>query len=330
MLPAMANQVADGRGTGDRRTLAGLYAEFAADIPDGFERWNGCCRRGRSAADGRQSPSPAGGDGSGGLAAAGRWDRVWPLLRHAPDPTVRSYLVERLATFGVEARALMDRLGPEQEPDVSARRALLLALGDFSEDRLPAGDRGTLVPRLLGWYRDDPDPGTRSAAGWLLRRWGQQDGIAAIDRELAAEKEQGQRRWYVNGPGQTMVHVAPGELEIGAGERRKTIWLRQGFALSAREVTVAEFLRFRKNHRIETRSAPTPDCPVNEVSWYDAAAYCNWLSNEEGIAEDQWCYVRNEKGQYARNEGEGQRGEPAGVSIADGGGVGVRLLRPGP
>jgi formylglycine-generating enzyme required for sulfatase activity len=35
------------------------------------------------------------------------------------------------------------------------------------------------------------------------------------------------------------------------------------------------------------------------VSWYDAAAYCNWLSKEEGIAEEQWCYVPNEKGAYA-------------------------------
>ncbi len=26
------------------------------------------------------------------------------------------------------------------------------------------------------------------------------------------------------------------------------------------------------------------------TSWYQAAAYCNWLSKEEGIAEDQWCY----------------------------------------
>ena len=26
------------------------------------------------------------------------------------------------------------------------------------------------------------------------------------------------------------------------------------------------------------------------MSWYDAAAYCNWLSQREGIAESQWCY----------------------------------------
>ena len=35
------------------------------------------------------------------------------------------------------------------------------------------------------------------------------------------------------------------------------------------------------------------------VSWYDAAAYCNRLSEREGIAREQWCYVPNDKGDYA-------------------------------
>jgi formylglycine-generating enzyme required for sulfatase activity len=26
------------------------------------------------------------------------------------------------------------------------------------------------------------------------------------------------------------------------------------------------------------------------VDWYRAAAYCNWLSDHDGIAKDQWCY----------------------------------------
>ena len=35
---------------------------------------------------------------------------------------------------------------------------------------------------------------------------------------------------------------------------------------------------------------------MNNVSWYDAAAYCNWLSRKENLPE---CYEPNERGKYA-------------------------------
>ena len=36
---------------------------------------------------------------------------------------------------------------------------------------------------------------------------------------------------------------------------------------------------------------------MNGASWYDAAAYCNWLSRKEHLPE---CYEPNEQGQYAQ------------------------------
>ncbi len=29
---------------------------------------------------------------------------------------------------------------------------------------------------------------------------------------------------------------------------------------------------------------------MSAVDWYNAARYCNWLSQQEGIADDQRCY----------------------------------------
>jgi formylglycine-generating enzyme required for sulfatase activity len=34
------------------------------------------------------------------------------------------------------------------------------------------------------------------------------------------------------------------------------------------------------------------------VTWYGAAAYCNWLSQQEGLSEVQWCYQLNEGKAY--------------------------------
>jgi hypothetical protein len=40
-----------------------------------------------------------------------------------------------------------------------------LALGDYPTDQIPTDDRRALVPALLAWYRDDPDPGVHGVVG---------------------------------------------------------------------------------------------------------------------------------------------------------------------
>ena len=74
----------------------------------------------------------------------------------------------------------------------------------------------------------------------------------------------------------------------------------RSFAIAGKAVTVAEFKRFAPafSHSQIQRS-PEPTCPILGVTWYEAAAYCNWLSKQEGIPEDQWCYEPNASGQYA-------------------------------
>jgi len=34
------------------------------------------------------------------------------------------------------------------------------------------------------------------------------------------------------------------------------------------------------------------------VTCYEAAPYCNWLSEREGIPEKEWCYLKNDAGKY--------------------------------
>jgi formylglycine-generating enzyme required for sulfatase activity len=47
------------------------------------------------------------------------------------------------------------------------------------------------------------------------------------------------------------------------------------------------------------QSSPDPDGPWIAPDWYTAAHYCNWLSEQEGLARDQWCYVPAAEGGYA-------------------------------
>jgi formylglycine-generating enzyme required for sulfatase activity len=68
----------------------------------------------------------------------------------------------------------------------------------------------------------------------------------------------------------------------------------RSFAIAAKAVTFAEFRRFLTDRpdvrRSDQAHSPDPDGPAIGVSWFEAAQYCNWLSEKEGLPESEWCY----------------------------------------
>jgi formylglycine-generating enzyme required for sulfatase activity len=101
---------------------------------------------------------------------------------------------------------------------------------------------------------------------------------------------QGQTYTVVRGPVEFVRGSPPEEPGREDGETPRPTTIGRSFAIAAREVTAAEYLRFNTDYRYRRQYAPEPDGPIDEVSWYEAAAYCRWLSEREGVPEDQMCY----------------------------------------
>jgi formylglycine-generating enzyme required for sulfatase activity len=71
-----------------------------------------------------------------------------------------------------------------------------------------------------------------------------------------------------------------------ANEGQRPVELRRMFYLGVREITNAEFHQFRSAHKsgmFGGVSLNLDNQPVVQVSWQDAAAFCNWLSQKDGL-----------------------------------------------
>lgn len=71
-----------------------------------------------------------------------------------------------------------------------------------------------------------------------------------------------------------------------ANESQRTVRLERRYYIGLREVTNGEFKRFRPGHRsgfIMQQTLELERQPVVNVTWQDAAAYCNWLSAQDGL-----------------------------------------------
>jgi len=262
-------------------------------------------------------------------------DAIWSLLQYSADPRLRSFIINWLNPLGADPKPIagqLDRIDPNARPTpargeqtmdailfhpgTSMRRALIQALGTYDRERLSPGQREPLIAKLIDLYGNDPDCGVHGAAEWTLRKWGQQEKLKEVDARLAMVKDWGERRWFVNSQGQTFAVIeGPVEFRMGSPPSdpefnehtepyRRTLISRR-FAIAVKEVTKEQWQRFKRTNPQSapypyyvSRCSPDPDGPMIGFSWYLAAHFSNWLSEQEGLPKDQWCYLANQAGDY--------------------------------
>ncbi|QDT08891.1 bifunctional serine/threonine-protein kinase/formylglycine-generating enzyme family protein [Planctomycetes bacterium K23_9] len=250
---------------------------------------------------------------------------IWSAWQDSADNSVRTEVIGRLRQANVDRHLLIDRV--IVEPDDSARSALLLGVGELIAD-FSKQEASQLSERVMDWFQNHPSPGVHSACRWLvLHRLASSSSqlnvqtkanlirqIHEIESNLATGQPVGKRRWYITRHGNHTLTIVPGPSEVWVGstgdtapsrdpdETRRQRRINRSYAVGQCEVTVEQFQvfwnqkpRLREFYGYPDNYFGDQDSPlsVERINWFVAAEFCNWLSEQEGIAEEQWCFPKN-------------------------------------
>lgn len=284
------------------------------------------------------------------LLRLGESDKSWTLLHDNSYPNARTEFIDRIARLGTPISVVVQKLEQEiakppedSRPDVL--RGVLECLATHwnsadSRETDPPGSEAHSISDSVLRLLSHPNSGVVSASEFLLHQWGKSEELAAarathrsaafsLDQTESARNPE--RQWFVNSQGQRLVVLNVGECDQGSrpdnalrqtGQTLHRRRLDRTFAIGIREVSRAQFERFldaRPNSFFERDdvqtniniASPDMDCPQLALNWFDAAAYCNWLSDVDGIPESDYCYVANDAGEF----GPGMRLRENSVSL---------------
>ncbi|MCC6510742.1 MAG: protein kinase [Pirellulaceae bacterium] len=259
------------------------------------------------------------------LLRLGERQKALTALQLSDDLEPLTQFSARCRAYGVQINDLLDCLQllsekTSKHSSPMARYALLLALGEFSLSEVPEKQRSSLLDMLTRWYREDPCSGVHSAAGWLLRQWGQSAAVRYIDQTPIPYSPD--RQWFTlaidvkpmppaDSPAletktfyYTFVVFPAGQYDIGSvadepdrqkDELRHKVTLSRPFALLDREITFEELIAYDPGYtaRMQQDDA-TPHDAGSGVHWYDSIGFCRWLAGQMGVSESDQSYASPE------------------------------------
>jgi len=244
------------------------------------------------------------------IALLGQWDLVEAILSETMGVPVAEETLLALTSTTADPQRLVELL--RQSLSRQLRRNVLCCLSGFALNQLKSTDQEYMKTKLADWALD-PDNAVAAAAMHLAKRWFPEQRVLSVPSDgspIAAAA--GQVRTRTIAPDNTpMIEIrAPERIWIGSynfepdrtsTEKGAYMTGLKRFAIGQTETTVEQFDEFLRDEKVKAfyankpfdasrRFADRDDCPRTAIELYDAIAYCQWLSEREGLPESEWCF----------------------------------------
>ncbi len=228
-------------------------------------------------------------------------------LNRQNDRSVGTRLIASISSAKDQLIARWPSTIDSESPDVVY--AFLLVFGNWSDAELSSYFQAKNLESLAALAQSHTNAAVHSAAQWLLRRigTGSQPNTATGLATVATESEINDlphRSWFTNPSGITFSVVDVNDYQVlgpdgavpwNSGPQQYSKSLKFAFAISTTEVTNVQFQEFLADvpelqyASYTTASSPHPAGPCTTVTYWMALKFCRWLSEKEGIPEDQMC-----------------------------------------
>ena len=247
-----------------------------------------------------------------------------PIFGTTPSVDALIAFEQNAARWGLPLRTVMDwidRLG-EKPNNGGVVQTAVLTLGHYQVTHLPDFVRQPAIEKVLAIHRDDPRAAVHAAAQRVLRQWNvpiPNVPIPDVPAPNVAEvpADDAPNAWRMNELGQLVVRaqlpngktceVSAYEITLGdyaryVSSRAEFYSDEPGLVSWLRQPILSHFNSFPGNGGNETtydeRNIPLDHerLPIRSVSALQAVAYCVWVSEQTGVAEDQFCYSVERRG----------------------------------
>lgn len=222
------------------------------------------------------------------LMTLGDASAVEQMLSSADGPEARGSAVASFYKLEIPVEKLLDFI--KDSSNLLLCRASIWALALYPPDNVPTVTHNQVSQTVHELAKVATDPGIRSGLKLLADRW-QISGLLFRDNFEHEIKSIAGDRMVINRP-DPVFFIGSSASEPGRDdtkEARIAVHMDHDFAIATHEVTVGQYRQFRPDYVPSSGYVTSDDSPVVDVSWYDAAAYCRWLSDQEGIAEAEMC-----------------------------------------